>query len=124
MRPIAMIAAGALAFAALLPLARPAHAQFGAIAYDGKTGSYGGVANRPTRKAAIAGAIAKCGTSGCRVVVRVGPKACGAFASTKDHKGVGAAARPSIKEARNAALADCNKRNAGECIVRGSFCNR
>jgi hypothetical protein len=124
MRPIAMIAAGALAFAALLPVARPAQAQFGAIAYDGKTGHYGGVANRPTKKAAIEGALARCGTSGCRVVVRVAAKACGAFASTQDHKGVGAAARPSIEEARNAAVADCKKANAGECIVRGAFCNK
>ena len=124
MRPIALTAAGALAVALLLPLARPAQAQFGAIAYDGKTGSYGGVANRPTPKAAIEGALGKCRTSGCRVVVRVGPKACGAFASTKDHKGVGAAARPAREEARSAALKDCEKSKAGQCIVRGSFCNR
>jgi hypothetical protein len=124
MRPLALIVAGALACALLLPLARPAQAQFGAIAYDGKTGHYGGVANKPTKKAAIAGALARCGTSGCRVIVRVAPKACGAFASTKDHKGVGAAARPSLDQARLAALADCKKADAGECVVRGSFCNR
>ena len=114
---------GLLALAALLA-AQPAYAQFGAIAYDGKTGHYGGVANRPTKQAAIEGALRRCGTAGCRVVVRVGPKACGAFASTKDHKGVGAAARPSRDAARSAALADCKKDNAGECIVRGSFCNK
>lgn len=124
MRPIVMTAAGALALAALLPLARPARAQLGAIAYDAKTGRSGMSWNQPDPKSAIAVAISRCGATGCRVVVRLGPRQCGAIASAGNPKGFGASARPALDPARLAALGDCRKAKAGECVVKVSHCNR
>jgi hypothetical protein len=119
------IAAAVPALALLLPAAPPAYAQFGAIAYDGKTGRYGASANKPTPKRAITAALGDCGASGCRIVGRVGPKRCGAVAAAADsRKGFGAAVRPALDQARFAALADCNKAKAGECVVKFSFCNK
>lgn len=124
MRPLALTAAGALTVALLLPLARPAQAQLGAIAYDGKTGRYGMSWNQPTPKAAIGVAIRNCGTSGCRPVVRYGARACAAIALSGKPGGIGASARRSLEEARAAALKDCEKAKAGTCAVKVSRCNR
>ncbi|MGH7055573.1 MAG: DUF4189 domain-containing protein [Stellaceae bacterium] len=124
MRPLALTAAGALAVALLLPLARPAQAQWGAIAYNGKTGHFGMSWNQLTPKAAIGVATRDCGTSGCRVVVRFGAKACAAVALSGKPGGIGASARPSLDQARAAALKDCEKAKAGECAVKVSHCNK
>jgi hypothetical protein len=122
MRPILM-AAGLLAFASL-PIAQPAHAQFGAVAYNGKTGRWGMSINKPTPQAALASARRGCGSGDCRIVIRLRPRLCGAVASAGTPKGFGASARPSLDQARTAALADCKKANAGECVVKASACNR
>ncbi|HJU18065.1 MAG TPA: DUF4189 domain-containing protein [Stellaceae bacterium] len=123
MRPLILTVAGMLALGALAA-APPAHAQLGAIAYDAKTGRYGMSWDQPTPKRAEADAISQCGATGCRIVIRLRARQCGAFASTENNKGVGAAARPSLDQARLAALSICNKRKAGECVVRLSHCNK
>jgi hypothetical protein len=123
MRPILMTAAGMLVLASVL-IAQPAHAQFGAIAYDGKTGRWGMSLNKPTPKAALASALHDCGASDCRIIIRLRPRLCGAVASAGTPKGFGASARPSLDQARLAALADCKKANAGECVVKASSCNK
>ncbi|HZU88085.1 MAG TPA: DUF4189 domain-containing protein [Stellaceae bacterium] len=123
MRSMLTTAAGGLILAALLA-AQPAQAQFGAIAYDGKTGCWSMSLNKPTPQAALTSALRECGASGCRVVIRLRPRVCGAVASSGKPRGFGASARSSLEEARRAALADCNKANAGECVVKASSCNR
>jgi hypothetical protein len=122
MRPILMTAAGLML--AALSFAPPAEAQLGAIAYDGRTGRWGMSLNKPTPEAARAAALRDCGASGCRVVIRLRPRICAAVASSGKPKGFGASARPSLEEARRAALADCKKANAGECVVKASSCNK
>ena len=69
-------------------------------------------------------ALSECGASGCEVITRTGRGACGALATTENGKYVGAASRGDREAARLAALANCNKGNAGECAVRFTECNR
>jgi hypothetical protein len=123
MRPIPMTVAAGLVLAPLL-IARPAHAQFGAIAYDGRTGRWGMSMNKPTPQVALGSALHDCGAGACRIVIRLRPRLCGAVASAGTPKGFGAAARPALDQARSAALADCNKANAGECVVKAAACNK
>jgi Domain of unknown function (DUF4189) len=58
------------------------------------------------------------------VITRTGRTMCGALATTENGKYVGAASRSERETARLAALANCNKGNAGECAVRFTECNR
>ena len=107
----------------LLP-AIPAAAGYGAIAWDRDTGKYGVSWNQPTRKGAEEAALGECGASGCKVVGRVGPRMCGALATTEDGKHAGAARRKDREAARLAAVKNCDKDKAGECIVRATDCNK
>jgi hypothetical protein len=107
---------------AALP-AMPASAGFGAIAWDATTGKSGWVWNQPTQQKAVVGAIRECGASGCKLVVRP-TTICAALATTADGKAAGAAARKTRDEASVAARANCEKRNAGECTLRVSDCNK
>jgi hypothetical protein len=106
---------------ALLP-ALPAAAGYGAIAWDKQSGKSGWVWNQPTAKKAAEMALSQCGASGCQLVIKP-TTACAALASTENGKFIGAAARRTRDEARLAALADCKKGNAGECVVRAGECN-
>ena len=108
---------------ALLP-AVPAVAGYGAIAWDKESGKAGWIWNRPTPQKAAEEAISKCGASGCRVIIRTGANQCAAIASTQDGKAIGAAARKTQDAARLAALVDCQKRKAGDCVVHASDCNK
>ena len=47
-----------------------------------------------------------------------------ALATTENGKYVGAASRSDRDAAQLAAIANCNKATAGECIVRFSECNK
>ena len=102
----------------------PASAGFGAIAWDKGTGKYGASWNQATGKRAEEVALGECGASGCKVVGRVGPRMCGAFATTEDGKHAGAAWRKDREAARLDALKSCTKANAGECAVRATDCNK
>jgi trypsin-like peptidase/uncharacterized protein DUF4189 len=106
---------------AALPAAR---GEFGAIAWDRQSGRRGWSWNQPTAQRAEEVALSQCGASGCEVITRTGRGACGALATSENGKYVGAASRNEREAARLAALANCNKGNAGECAVRFSECNR
>ncbi len=107
---------------ALLP-GTPALAGYGAIAWDKESGKTGWIWNQPTAKKAAEMALSQCGASGCRLVVKP-TAACAALASTGDGKFIGAAARKTQDEARLAALSNCQKGKAGDCVVRASDCNK
>jgi serine/threonine-protein kinase len=107
---------------ALLP-GGPALAGYGAIAWDRESGKIGWIWKQPTAKTAAEKAISECGASGCRLVIKP-TTACAAVATTADGKAIGAAARKTQDEARLAALSDCQKRKAGDCVVKASDCNK
>ncbi len=113
-----------LAFGYTLLPTMPASAGYGAIAWDRDTGKYGVSWNQPTGKRAEEVALGDCGASGCKVVGRVGPRMCGALATTEDGKHAGAAWRGNREAARLDALKSCAKDQAGECIVRATDCNK
>ena len=75
-------------------------------------------------RAGTKAAIRACGASRCRVVSTLGPKMCGAMATTEDGKHAGAAKRKDSAAARLAAVKNCEKNNAGACIVRAAGCNK
>ncbi len=101
-----------------------AFAAYGAIAWDRGTGKYGVSWNQATPQKAEDVAVGECGATGCKVVAKVGPKMCGALALTDDGKHAGAAWRKDREAARLAALRNCEKDKAGECIVRATDCNK
>ena len=114
-----------VAFAYGLMPAIPAFAaSYGAIAWDRSTGKYGVSWKQPTPKRAEEVALGECCTTGCKIVGKVGPAMCGAFATTEDGKQAGAAWRKDREAARLDALKSCAKANAGECIVRATDCNK
>lgn len=117
---------GAIASAAVLGTfiaSASAFAGYGAIAWDKATGKQGWSWNQSTARKAAEGAISQCGASGCRLVIRP-TTLCAALASTEDGKFIGAAARKDKDAARLAALSDCKKGKAGDCVVRVSDCSK
>ena len=102
----------------------PALAEFGAIAWDEKTGKFGASWNEATAQRAAEAAMSDCGASGCKVIIRPGRKECAALATTESGKYAGGAARRDKDAARVAALTNCKKGSAGECTVRVSDCNK
>ena len=118
-----LTAAVLLGLGSILLTAVPAHAEYGAIAWDAATGKRSAIWHEPTAKRATEAAISECGASGCKVVTTIGPGMCGALASSEDGKKVGAAARKTRDAARVAALKDCPK-TSGECTIRLSDCSK
>jgi len=117
------IAVALLAFGYTLLPTIPAAAGYGAMAWDKGTGKYGASWNQPTGKRAEEVALGECGTTGCKLVGKVGPRMCGALATTEDGTQAGAAWRKDRDTARIDALKSCAKAKAGECIVRAADCN-
>jgi Domain of unknown function (DUF4189) len=125
MRRALLTAAAIIAFAAVVSAAPPAFAGYGAIAWDKETGKYGWSKDQATAQKAAELAIAGCGASGCKAVIRMTkPTLCGALATTSDGKHAGGAARQTDADARLAALANCQKSNSGECVIRISECSK
>lgn len=124
MRRAISTAAAMLAVVSVLLPAMPALAGYGAVAWDKETGKSGWSWNQATAQRAADQASSKCATSGCKVIMRIGPANCAAFATTQDAKYVGAASRKTVDAARLAALANCKKGNAGDCVIRASDCNK
>jgi hypothetical protein len=122
-RRIGTAAAVAVVIVASAP-ATPAFAGFGAIAWDKETGKSGWIWDQPTPKKAAEMALSKCGASGCKVIVHTNAGRCAAIATIGTGKFAGASARKTQDEARLAALSDCQKGKAGDCVVRGSGCNK
>ena len=106
------------------PTAPSAIGYYGAIAWDENTGKrgWGWNQNSPARAEEVA--LSECGASGCKIILRAGRAMCGALATTEAGKYVGAASRRDRDAARLAALVNCQKGNAGDCIVRVTDCNR
>jgi serine/threonine-protein kinase len=113
-----------LPFAAALLAAHAAFADYGAIAYDTKTGRHGASWHQATPERAAEVALSECAATGCKVLIKIGARRCGALATTTDGKGWGAAGRDGSDKARLAALADCQKVKLGECVVRVTDCNK
>jgi len=97
---------------------------YGAIAWDRETGKRGWSWNQPSAQRAAALALSECGATGCKVIIRTARAMCAALATTENGKFVGAASRQDRDAARLAALKDCEKGNAGECITRFTECNK
>ncbi|MFZ3235543.1 MAG: DUF4189 domain-containing protein [Stellaceae bacterium] len=117
----------AIGFAALVLAfapAVPAFAGYGAIAWDKESGKSGWIWDQPTPKKAEEMALSKCGASSCKVIVHTNAGRCAALATIATGKFVGASARKTQDEARLAALSDCQKGKAGDCVVRASGCNK
>jgi uncharacterized protein DUF4189 len=123
MRRASIIGAG---FAAVLAsaAAMPAFAAFGAFALDEVAHKYGYSSNQPTQKSADQQAVKNCKSSNCKVVFPIGPRQCGALATTADGSAWGGAVRPKREDAQQAALQDCQKRTSGQCKVQKGVCNR
>ena len=98
-------------------------AGYAAIAWSPESGKTGWVWNQLTPKKAREMALSQCGSSGCRLVIKP-TTACAALASTENGKYIGAAARKTQDAARLAALTNCQKGKAGDCVVRTSDCNK
>jgi hypothetical protein len=120
---IVWIVIALLAFGYTLWPGMPAFAAYGAIAWDRGTGKYGVSWNQPTPKRAEEVALGECSASGCKVVQKIGPRTCGAFAMTQDGKHAGAAGRKDREAARLAALENCQGAKEWECVVRRTECN-
>jgi hypothetical protein len=113
-----------LALASVVLSATPSLAAYGAIAWDKVSGKRGWSWNQPTAKKAAEVALSECGASGCKVVIHTGAGVCAALATTADGKFAGGAARKTKDDARLAALTNCQKGKAGDCVVRVSDCNK
>ena len=107
-----------------VPMASSPVGHYGAIAWDKETGRSGSSRNRDTPDQAAEMALRECGASGCKVIIRTPPAMCAALATTENGKYAGGASRRDRDAARLAALANCQKGNAGNCIVRITDCNQ
>ncbi len=107
--------------AAALPAAR---GDYGAIAWDQQSGRRGWSWNQPTMQRAEEIALSECGAGGCKVITRTSRNMCAALATTENGKYIGAASRNERDAARLAALANCRKGEAGECVLRMTECNK
>lgn len=102
----------------------PAHAEYGAIAYDQTTGSYGASSNEPTAARAQELALKNCGTPGCQAH-SVEPHGCGALAKSDADKAWGGADRETLDAARREAVEHCQTHTStGHCKVVTTACNR
>jgi len=106
------------------PTPLPWFGEYGAIAWDRGTGKYGASWNQSSPKRAEEAALGECVASGCQIVARIGPRMCGALATTQDGTRAGAAWRRDREAARLAAFENCRKDQAGECVIRTTDCNR
>jgi hypothetical protein len=124
MRSAVLLAIGAAALASLVAGIRPAHAQYGAIAYDSANCAWGDSWNYPNQAAANTRALADCKGVGCKIVAPIGPHLCAALATTGNCKGWGWASRSTRDAASLGAMQECQKYNAGQCTLKVSDCNR
>jgi Domain of unknown function (DUF4189) len=122
---VTVLVAAVLGTAALfLANAVPAHAEYGAIAYDQMTGSYGSSSNEPTATRAKEVALKNCGSSDCQVHA-VEPHGCGALAKSDTDKAWGGADRETLDAAKREAVGHCQTHTStGHCVVVISACNR
>jgi hypothetical protein len=103
---------------------RSAEAKYGAVAYDKASGKPGFGWNNNTQLSADTQAMRECASTGCKVIFRVGPRRCGALATSENGKVWGGAARTSRDAAALAAVQNCQKRASHRCIIRETGCNQ
>lgn len=97
---------------------------WGAIAIDLETDKIGWSHNFSDPIIANNKALEKCALPGCKVMLGIPPKKCGAIATAVRINGWGAAIRSEEDTAKDAALSNCHKHNPGEeCLVRDATCN-
>jgi Domain of unknown function (DUF4189) len=106
------------------PAASSPIGHYGAIVWDMESGKYGASWNQGTQESADELALSDCGASGCKVVIRTARAMCAALATNDSGKYAGGASRRDRNAASVAALANCQKGNAGNCTVRLSACNQ
>jgi hypothetical protein len=117
-------AAGVAAIILFLGGGAPAHAGYGAIAYDQMTGSYGSSSNEPTAARAKELALKNCASPECRVHP-VEPHGCGALAKSDTDKAWGGADRETLDAAKRGAVEHCQTHTStGRCHVVVSACNQ
>ncbi|HVC54944.1 MAG TPA: DUF4189 domain-containing protein [Stellaceae bacterium] len=125
MRRATLFAAG---FAALLAsvAAAPAFAAYGAFAVDTNAHKFGYSTNQVDRQHADQSALKNCKSENCKIVFPVGPRQCGALATSEKQGSTawGGAVKPTRDAAGLAAINDCQKHTTGQCKVRASGCNR
>ena len=97
--------------------------QYGAIAWDRESGRYGASWNQDSPSHAEEVALSDCGATDCKVIIRTNRATCAALATNDSGKYAGGASRRDREAAKLAALANCQKGNAGNCIVRMTACN-
>ena len=118
------VAAGIAAIALALAFAAPAHAGYGAIAYDQQNGKQGASWDQPTPARANELALKECASAEC-IVHPVVPAGCGALARSDKDKAWGGADRETLDAAKRDAVAHCQTHTAtGTCAVRLSGCNK
>jgi hypothetical protein len=118
------IAAGMAAITLALATAVPAHAGYGAIAYDQNGGKQGSSWDQPTPARANELALKQCSSPQCRVHP-VEPAGCGALAMSDKDKAWGGADRANLADARRDAVLHCQTHTTGgDCTVRVSGCNK
>ena len=124
MRRAVLHTAGIATIILLLGSAAPAHAGYGAIAYDQMTGSYGSSSNEPTAARANELALKNCASPECRVHP-VEPHGCGALAKSDADKAWGGADRETLGAAEREAVEHCQTHTStGHCHVVVSACNQ
>ena len=69
-------------------------------------------------------ALRECGAGACRVILRIAGAMCAALATTETGEYAGAAGHHDGDTARLAALANCQKWMAGDCIARVTYCHQ
>src|SRR5437763_12333212 len=124
MRGTLLNAGGISTVILLLVNGAPAHAEYGAIAYDQMTGSYASSSNEPTAARAKELALKNCGSPGCQVHA-VEPHGCGALAKSDADKAWGGADRETLDAAKREAVEHCQAHTrTGHCNIVVSACNR
>ena len=114
---------GATRTAPMAPTASSPAGQYGAIAWDMESGRYGASWNQDSPSHAEEMALSDCGATDCKIIIRTDRAMCAALATNDSGKYAGGASRRDREAARLAALANCQKGNAGNCIVRMTACN-
>ena len=125
MRLEKVLFAGLTMFAALA-LTAPAHAEYGALAYDEASGKYGIAYNERTQQRADETARKDCGGEKCKLMP-FGPRDCAALATVEDRKesnawGGGRGGTRAAAELQ--AMESCQKHTKRQCKIRVAECNR
>ncbi|WP_441277500.1 caspase family protein [Tardiphaga sp. 172_B4_N1_3] len=93
--------------------------QWGSIVYDIKNKKWGMSWDQPSRKSAVTKARAQCGTAPCPLELSFYGANCGAFAALGGNWSL--VARPTLAQARDAAIDQCTK-TGKSCPIVGAIC--